>query len=174
MLEVLAAGRVLLEVLDCRPNARLVALMDGQVAVESEPGRGSTFRFTAEFGSQPAPPSGPHERPLVDLHGLRVLVVDDNATNRQILEEWLRGWRTEPTAVADGFRALDALWSAASLGRPFALVLLDARMPGTDGLALAATIRGCPQLSATPIILLTSGDRPGDLARSGAGDRGST
>ena len=145
--------------------ARLVALMGGQITVESEPGRGSTFRFTAEFGVHPAPPSGPHERPLVDLHGLRVLVVDDNATNRQILEEWLRGWRTEPLAVADGFKALDALWSAVSIGRPFALVLLDARMPGTDGLAVAESIRQNPVLSACRIILLTSEDLRGDLAR---------
>ncbi len=145
--------------------ARLVALMGGQTTVESEPGRGSTFRFTAEFGAQPAPPSGPPERPLVDLHGLRVLVVDDNATNRQILEEWLRGWHMEPLAVADGFKALDALWSAVSFGRPFALVLLDARMPGTDGLAVAESIRQNPVLSTSRIILLTSEDLRGDLAR---------
>jgi two-component system sensor histidine kinase/response regulator len=145
--------------------ARLVALMGGRITVESEPGRGSTFRFAAEFGSQHAPPSGPHERPLVDLHGLRVLVVDDNATNRQILEEWLRGWRTEPLAVADGLKALDALWSAVSIGRPFALVLLDARMPGTDGLAVAESILQNPVLSTCRIIMLTSDDLRGDLAR---------
>ena len=94
-----------------------------------------------------------------------MLVVDDNATNRHILEEWLRGWQMEPAAVGDGLAALDALWHAVSLGRPYALVLLDARMPDTDGLALAAKIRKRAELSATRIILLTSGDRPGDLAR---------
>jgi CheY-like chemotaxis protein len=145
--------------------ARLVALMGGRIAVESEPGRGSTFRFTAEFGLQPHPPSGPPERPLVDLRGLRVLVVDDNATNRQILDEWLRGWYTEPTAVADGFQALDALWSAVSVGRPFALVLLDGRMPGTDGLAVAESILRSPVLSKCRIILLTSEELHGDIAR---------
>jgi CheY-like chemotaxis protein len=142
-----------------------VALMGGEITVESEPGRGSTFRFTAAFGSQPAPPSGPPERPLVDLHGLRVLVVDDNATNRQILEEWLRGWHTEPLAVADGFKALEALWSAVSIGRPFALVLLDARMSRTDGLTVAMSIRQNPVLSACRIIMLTSDDLHGDIAR---------
>jgi two-component system, sensor histidine kinase and response regulator len=145
--------------------SQLVALMGGQITVESEPGRGSTFRFTAEFGLQPHPPSGPHERPLVDLHGLRVLVVDDNATNRQILEEWLRGWHTDPLAVADGFKALEALWRAVSIGRPFALVLLDVRMPGTDGLAVAESILSNPELAATRIILLTSEAQYGDIAR---------
>jgi PAS domain S-box-containing protein len=145
--------------------ARLVALMGGRITVESEPGRGSTFLFTAGFGSQPHPPSGPPERPLVDLHGLRVLVVDDNATNRQILDEWLRGWHTEPTAVADGFQALDALWSAVSVGRPFALVLLDGRMPGTDGLTIAESILQSPVLSKCRIILLTSEELHGDIVR---------
>ena len=95
-----------------------------------------------------------------------MLVVDDNATNRHILEEWLRGWQMEPAAVGDGLAALDALWHGVACGRPYALVLLDARMPDTDGLALAAQIRERAELSATRIILLTSGDRPGDLARS--------
>ena len=145
--------------------ARLVALMRGQITVESEPGRGSTFAFTAQLGLQPHPP-GPHTLgPPVLLHELPVLVVDDNATNRHILEQWLRGWKMEPAAVGDGLAALDALWDAVTVGRPYALVLLDARMPDTDGLALAAKIRKRPALFATRIILLTSGERPGDWDR---------
>src|SRR5205807_590013 len=104
--------------------------------------------------------------PPVPLRGLPVLVVDDNATNRHILQEWLRDWQMSPTAVGDGVAAMDVLWDAASVGRPYPLVLLDARMPATDGLALAARIRERPALSAIRIILLTSADRPGDLARS--------
>ncbi len=146
--------------------ARLVAFMSGTITVDSEPGRGSTFAFTARFGLQPHPPEQPAGRPLVLLHGLRVLIVDDNATNRHILGEWLRGWQMEPAAVGDGLAALDALWGAVSAGRPYTLVLLDARMPDTDGLALAAQIRKRAELSATRLILLTSGDRPGDRARS--------
>ena len=146
--------------------ARLVALMGGAIAVESEPGRGSTFAFTARFGRQPHPPEQVPVRPPASLRDLRVLVVDDNATNRRVLEEWLRGWQMDPTAVGDGLAAMDALWDAASVGRPYPLVLLDARMPDTDGLALAARIRERAALSAIRIILLTSGDRPGDPARS--------
>ena len=145
--------------------ARLVALMRGQITVESEPGRGSTFAFTARLGLQPHPPEQVPVRPPVLLHDLPVLVVDDNATNRHILEEWLRGWQMEPAAVGDGLAALDALWDAVSVGRPYALVLLDARMPDTDGLALAAKIRKRAELAATRIILLTSGERPGDWDR---------
>jgi PAS domain S-box-containing protein len=145
--------------------SRLVALMGGRITVESEPGRGSTFAFTAHFGRQPRPPEPAAVRPPA-LENLPVLVVDDNATNRHILQEWLRGWHMGPAAVGDGRAALDALRGGLSAGRPYPLVLLDARMPDTDGLALAAQIRQRSELSATRIILLTSGDRPGDLARS--------
>ena len=149
--------------------ARLVAMMGGQITVESEPRRGSTFAFTARFGRQAHPSEQLAGRsPLVPpilLRDLHVLVVDDNATNRRILEEWLRGWQMEPAAVGDGLAAMDALWDAVSAGRRYTLVLLDARMPDNDGLALAARIRKRPELAATRIILLTSGDLPGDWNR---------
>jgi PAS domain S-box-containing protein len=147
-------------------SARLVALMGGTITVDSEPSRGSTFAFTARFGRQPHPPEQPPARLPGLLRGLRVLVVDDNPTNRHILGEWLTGWRMEPVAVGDGMAALGALWDAVSAGRPYPLVLLDARMPDTDGLALAARIRERAALSAVRIILLTSDHRPGDSARS--------
>ena len=147
--------------------ARLVGLLGGAIRVESEPGRGSTFAFTARF-RRPAAPAGddsPSASPF-PLRGLPVLIVDDNATNRHILEEWLRGYEMEPTAVGDGVTAMDALWHGVAQGHPYPLVLLDGRMPDIDGLALAAKIRQRTELSATRIILLTSGDRPGDLARA--------
>jgi two-component system sensor histidine kinase/response regulator len=145
--------------------ARLVALMHGQITVESEPGWGSTFSFTAQFGRQPYPPEQIPFQPPASLRNLPVLVVDDNATNRRVLEEWLRGWQMEPAVVSDGLAALGDLWHAVGLGRPYALVLLDGRMPNTDGLALAAKIRKRAELSATRIILLTSGERSGDWGR---------
>ena len=144
---------------------RLVALMHGEIGVESEPGRGSTFRFTARFGLQPDQPDRPLVRPLVELQGLRVLIVDDNATNRRILEGWFRGWRTEPAMVADGLEAFDALWRASASGRPFPLVVLDARMPDIDGLVLAERILQSPELSQTRVVLLTSDDLHGEVAR---------
>ena len=100
------------------------------------------------------------------LRDLPVLIVDDNATNRQILEEWLRGYAMEPTVAGDAATAMDVLLRGVAQGRPYPLVLLDGRMPDIDGLALAAKIRQQAELSATRLILLTSGDRPGDLARA--------
>jgi PAS domain S-box-containing protein len=170
--------------------SRLAALMGGRISVDSEPDRGSTFTFTAQFARQPAAAGSKDAAmsgelalgvaqaldaaqalgagllaPPVLPQNLSVLVVDDNATNRRILEEWLRGWGLRPEAVGDGVAAMDTLWHGAAHGRPYALVLLDARMPDTDGLALAARIRERAELAATRIVLLTSGDRPGDLAR---------
>ena len=137
--------------------ARLVALMGGKILVESTPGRGSTFIFTARFGRQPHHSTPIDARSAAQFRDLPVLVVNDNATNRHILEEWLRGWQMKPTAAADGAAAMDALWHGLALDRPYALVLLDACMPGTSGLALAAMIRERAELAATRIILLSSG-----------------
>ncbi|HEY7251444.1 MAG TPA: PAS domain S-box protein [Methylomirabilota bacterium] len=146
--------------------ARLVALMGGQISVDSSPGRGSTFAFTARFGLQPHPPETTAASAPAVLRGVPVLIVDDNATNRHILEEWLRGYAIAPTVADDGVTAMAALWRGVAEGRPYPLALLDGRMPDIDGLALAAKIRQQAELSATRFILLTSGDRPGDLTRA--------
>ena len=146
--------------------ARLVALMGGEITVTSVPGQGSTFAFTARFGLRPHPPETTPASPPVVLRDLPVLIVDDNATNRHILEEWLRGYAMEPTVAGNAATAMDVLLRSLAQGRPYPLVLLDGRMPDIDGLALAAMIRQQAELSATRLILLTSGDRPGDLARA--------
>jgi CheY-like chemotaxis protein/HPt (histidine-containing phosphotransfer) domain-containing protein len=146
--------------------ARLVALMGGGISVDSAPGQGSTFAFTARFGLPPHPPETTAASPPATLRGVPVLIVDDNATNRHILVEWLRASSMEPTAAGDGVTAMAALWRGVAQGRPYPLALLDGRMPDLDGLALADRIRQQAELSATCLILLTSGDRPGDLARA--------
>jgi two-component system sensor histidine kinase/response regulator len=145
--------------------SKLAELMGGRVSVSSEPGQGSTFRFTARFGLLEE--STPKRRPADEglLRDTRVLVVDDNATNRRILDESLRGWQMLATSVAGAEDALRAIHDANHAGRPFSLILTDANMPVTDGFDLVAQMKQDPALSSVVIMMLTSGDRPKDEER---------
>jgi signal transduction histidine kinase/CheY-like chemotaxis protein/HPt (histidine-containing phosphotransfer) domain-containing protein len=145
--------------------ARLVTLMGGEIGVESEPGRGSTFRFTARFAE--GAPGGAAPAPRAQLADMEVLVADDNDTNRRILAEMLRSWGLRPTLVDGGRAALDELARAAAAGRPYRLLLLDAMMPEADGWAVAAEIRANDALPRPAILVLSSagpGTGPGEAA----------
>src|SRR5262249_46852070 len=141
---------------------RLVEMMGGRLWAESEPGRGSTFHFTARLGVQPLPRSQLYPPRPANLARLRALVVADNATNRRILTEALAGWGMPVAAAGDGAEALAELGRAAGAGEPYRLVILDLVMPGTDGLALATEVHRRPELAGPTLLVLSSADRPGD------------
>src|SRR5262249_31814055 len=139
----------------------LVQAMSGNIWVESEIGKGSRFHFTAAFGV----PAEDEKRSLpndVSLADARVLVVDDNVTNRRILTDLLWGWRMKPTPAASAQEALSLLRNASECGSPFDLVISDVHMPGMDGFDLAKCVK---DLAKSVIMLLTSGEQLGDAAR---------
>jgi two-component system sensor histidine kinase/response regulator len=138
-------------------SSRLVKLMKGQIGVDSEVGRGSTFHFTAEFGVTKAFTEDPLTARLGELKGLRILAVDDNATNRRILNVLLSNWHALPVLAASGREALTLLRAAALRLEGYSIMLIDHMMPDMDGFAVAEAIQKDPRLAGATIIMLSSG-----------------
>jgi CheY-like chemotaxis protein len=147
-------------------STRLVQMMGGRIWVESEEGRGSQFHFTARLGiaDQKEIKVG-SPAPLEILRAVRVLVVDDNQTNRRILEGMLRRWEMNPVCVGGGEEALAELASARNAGNAFGLIVTDMHMPKMNGFELVEHIRERPELSAATIMMLTSAGHRGDAER---------
>ncbi len=133
---------------------RLVGLMDGAIGVSSEPGYGASFHVELRLPKGASTPEA--LRCDVVVAGVRALVVDDNATNREILQRQLQGWNMEVACAADAESALALLERAHTAGEAFQLAVLDMHMPRTDGLQLAGAIRANPALAATRLVVLTS------------------
>jgi PAS domain S-box-containing protein len=147
-------------------SKRLVELMGGRIWLESDVGKGTTVYFTVPFtvrapGEQQAP-----EMYTTDLKEMKILIIDDNATNRLILRDYLNRWGAHVTEASDGAMGIEALRNADQAGRPFSLILLDNRMPGMDGFEAAEIIRKDSRLAETTIMMLTSENRPGDMNRA--------
>jgi CheY-like chemotaxis protein len=139
--------------------------MGGTISLTSREGHGSIFTFTIAAGRVEGQ-TDVRPGPLTDATpGQRVLVVDDNSTNRRILEETLRLWNLVPTVAADARAALDALDLARNRAEPFHLLLVDVHMPGTDGFAFLEQARLRNDLGGAVVVMLTSDRQPGDLDR---------
>ena len=146
-------------------TSRLVGLMGGKIWVESEVGHGSVFHFTCRFevadaSGQPAVALDPEL-----IHGLPVLVVDDNQTNRLILKEMLAAWGMVPDVAADGQSALQSLSNAYQCGSPFRLVIADMQMPQMDGISLCEKLRQSARFGDVPVLMLSSSLREGEVTR---------
>jgi two-component system sensor histidine kinase/response regulator len=146
-------------------SSRLVRMMGGEIWVESEPGRGSTFHFTVCFGLGKEPAARVKPEDLSKLDGLPILIVDDNATNRRILRETLTQWGMKPTPARGGREALAVATEAHQAGVPFPLMILDVSMPDLDGFAVARAMKDDPDLAGVRVVMLTSADRPEDPER---------
>ena len=135
-------------------SKRLVNMMGGEIWTESEPGQGTTFNFTAEFGLAKAMVKR-HFEPSADLRGLKVLVVDDNATSREILQDILESFTFEVYLAASGEEALEEI-ERADGDKPFELVIMDWKMPGMDGIEASKRIKSHQKLTEVPAIVLVT------------------
>ncbi len=143
-------------------SSRLVEMMHGKIWVESVPGQGSSFHFIVRLDAAQDASPPPED---VSLSGLPVLVVDDNLANRRILTEMFWMWQMQPAQAASAQDALSHLVRAAQRGTPFALVVTDVHMPEMDGFDLVERIQSIPNLAGIPIVMLTSGEKRGDINR---------
>jgi len=143
--------------LGLRISKQLVELMGGEIGVTSKQGEGSEFWFTVKLGSVDQPAMlAKRLRAIPSLNGLRVLIVDDNGTNREILMQQLSAWGLTPEAVCSADEALVAMRRDGDQSTPFGLAILDMHMPGRDGADLGKMIKADPVLQNVPLIMLTS------------------
>ncbi|MBD3675178.1 MAG: response regulator [Planctomycetaceae bacterium] len=144
-------------------TSKLIHAMGGRIWLESTPGIGSTFHFIVNFDvGDPSIVRSPNPP---DLQDVSVLIVDDNETNRQILTEMLRNWGLKVHDAEGGSQAIEMLQQLSSISSSSFIMVSDINMPGMDGFELVEHIRGMSGVEKTPVILLTSGDREGDLNR---------
>jgi len=145
-------------------SKRVVELMQGRIWTEARAGPGSTFCFTATFEVDVRPSPRPSASPM-DLEDVKTLIIDDNSTNRLILREMLTRWGATVTEASGGAEGIAEMLRGRAAGLPYSLVLLDRRMPGVDGFQVAERILGDPTMATTVILMLTSDNRAGDVAR---------
>ena len=145
-------------------SRQIVRLMGSDLELQSTPGEGSLFSFTIELplASESVAPAKPSTRLFENM---RVLVVDDNPTNRRILKELLQNWKMHPVLAEGGIAGLNELRKAAEAGKPFDLVLTDGHMPGMDGFMFVEEVKKCPEIAGSIIMMLTSADRQSTAER---------
>jgi signal transduction histidine kinase/DNA-binding response OmpR family regulator/HPt (histidine-containing phosphotransfer) domain-containing protein len=144
-------------------SKQLAELMGGEIGLVSEEGRGTEFWFTSKLEKQPA--SEAKQRLPANLAGARVLIVDDNVTNREVVRAQLRAWSVRPDEAPDGPTALRLLDQARAAGAPFRLALVDMQMPGMDGEELGRRVRHETRFAGTKLVLMSSIGQRGDAAR---------
>ena len=146
-------------------SKQIVALMGGKIWLESTPGVGSVFHFTMNFGRVAEAGRSPEPAAVEDLRGLRLLIIDDNATNRCILRKVTERWQMQPEEADSGEAGLEKLEKSFASGHPYRLVLLDQQMPKMDGFEVIRRVRARAEWKNMPIVMLTSADQSSAMAR---------